>query len=124
MSNQPVPPLIPRPRQLHLFPGTVRFEGDSHIRSEIDPKLGAEAYMLTIDGNGVTVSGGDEAGLFYARQTLRQLLPASEAGPLDPIDASGVELPHLHIEDQPEFSWRGFMLDAARHFLPVEFVLK
>ena len=124
MSNQPTPALIPQPRQLHVFPGTFRFGGESDIRSELDPKLGAEGYMLTIDGNGVAISAGDDAGLFYARQTLRQLLPPDSAGPLDPIDASGVDLPHLHVEDEPEYPWRGFMLDSARHFLPAEFVLK
>jgi hexosaminidase len=124
MSSQSVPSLIPQPRQFHVFPGTFRFADESGIRSSIDPQLGAEAYMLTIDGNGVDISGGDEAGLFYARQTLRQLLPPSGAGPLDPLDASGVDLPHLHIEDRPEYEWRGFMLDSARHFMPVPFVLK
>jgi hexosaminidase len=124
MLNQPAPAFIPQPRQFHLFPGTFRFSGESDIRSAIDPTLGPEAYMLTIDGNGVAISGGDAAGVFYARQTLRQLLPPSAAGPLDPIDAAGVDLPHLHVEDRPEYEWRGFMLDAARHFLPVEFVHK
>ncbi|MFC0678496.1 beta-N-acetylhexosaminidase [Lysobacter korlensis] len=124
MSNQPAPALIPQPRQLHLFPGTFRFEGESDIRSGIDPQLGAEEYMLTIDGNGVAISGGDDAGVFYARQTLRQLLPPTASGPLDPIDARGVDLPHVHIEDRPEYPWRGFMLDVARHFLPAGFVLK
>src|SRR3712207_1229753 len=112
MPNQPAPALIPQPRQSHVFPGTFRFSGESDIRSAIDPQLGAEEYMLTIDGNGVEISGGDEAGVFYARQTLRQLLPPSSAGPLDPIDESGVDLPHLHVEDRPEYEWRGFMLDT------------
>jgi hexosaminidase len=124
MSSQPAPALIPQPRQFHVFPGTVRFSGESGVRSVIDPQLGAEAYMLTVDGNGVQISGGSDAGVFYARQTLRQLLPPSGAGPLDPIEASGVDLPHLHIEDRPEYEWRGFMLDVARHFLPAEFVQK
>jgi hexosaminidase len=124
MPNQSVPALIPLPRQFHVFPGTFRFTGESDIRFSIDPQLGPEAYMLTIDGNGVEISGGDEAGVFYARQTLRQLLPPSGGDPLAPIEAAGVDLQHIHVEDKPEYEWRGFMLDSARHFLPAPFVRK
>jgi hexosaminidase len=50
--------------------------------------------------------------LFYATQTLRQLLP---------LDSSGtVSLPALSIRDVPRFEWRGAMLDVARHFFGVE----
>ena len=50
-------------------------------------------------------------GLFYAMQTLRQLIPSSEKG----ADAA-VELQALNITDSPRFTWRGLHLDVSRHF--------
>src|SRR6185503_6780096 len=52
------------------------------------------------------------AGLFYAVQTLRQLMPA--------IPAEKLTLPAVSIRDIPRFEWRGAMLDVARHFFGVE----
>ena len=34
------------------------------------------------------------------------------------------DLPCVSIKDQPRFAYRGFMLDACRHFIPVEDVKK
>lgn len=34
--------------------------------------------------------------------------------------AGGYTLPCLNITDEPRFSYRGFMLDVARHFFSVE----
>jgi hexosaminidase len=123
MPNHVAPALIPHPRNLHRSPGMFRFTGESDIRASVDAALPDEAYTLQIDPTGVTIRGGDEAGLFYARQTLRQLLPTTSAGPLDPLTGEA-DLPHLTITDAPEYPWRGFMLDVARHFLPAGFVLK
>src|SRR5690606_4527268 len=39
-----------------------------------DAELGAEAYELTSDSEGVTVTAATRAGLFYGAQTLLQLL--------------------------------------------------
>ena len=70
----------------------------------------AESYTLTADGSGVSVVGGDEAGLFYGVQTLVQLLGASPT------------IPATAIDDAPRFGYRGVMLDVARHFFDVDTV--
>jgi hexosaminidase len=74
-------------------------------------QLGGEGYYLRIAPDGVLVEAPAPAGLFYAVQTLRQLLAFSAAGPV---------LPAGEIVDYPRFAWRGAMLDVARHFFGVE----
>ena len=78
---------------------------------EDEPGLDAEGYELISGPSGVLVRANRPAGLFWGAQTLRQLLPAR--GGL-PAEVAGVR-----IKDVPRFSWRGLMLDVARHFFGV-----
>jgi hexosaminidase len=56
--------------------------------------------------------------LFWAVQTIRQLLPPSiEAAAARP---GPWRIPAATIRDFPRFEWRGAMLDVARHFFGVE----
>jgi hexosaminidase len=75
--------------------------------------LGVEGYTLRITTDQVQISAAAPAGLFYAVQTLRQLLP-----PGAPV--AEMALPVGEIVDYPRFAWRGAMLDVARHFFSVE----
>ena len=74
-------------------------------------RLGNEGYLLDVTGSGIKASAATDAGLFYARQTLAQI--TSEKG-----------VRRVMIEDRPRFSYRGFHLDASRHFWPKEEVEK
>ncbi|MDQ3083096.1 MAG: beta-N-acetylhexosaminidase [Gemmatimonadota bacterium] len=89
-----------------------------HLR--IDPTniaAGAEGYELTITPDAVTIVAGKPAGLFYAVQTVRQLLPVSIEHPA--ALKRRLTLPAGRIVDAPRFEWRGMMLDVSRHFLGV-----
>jgi hexosaminidase len=77
-------------------------------------RLGREGYCLEVKPQGVSLSAFAPAGLFYAVQTLRQLLPLSGER----------VIPCLDIEDMPRFAWRGALLDTCRHFFSVEYVLR
>lgn len=88
-------------------PGTARPAGG--IALLLDPAYDAEAYAVEVDGAGVTIRAGGGAGLFWAVQTLRQLMPVT--GP--------IVLPGVRITDRPRFAYRGVMLDVARHFVDV-----
>jgi hexosaminidase len=83
-----------------------------------DQELGAEEYLLTIEEQGASLQANQPAGLFYGVQTLRQLLPAViESSTLQP---GPWRLPAGQIRDWPRFTWRGAMLDVARHFFSVQ----
>ncbi len=85
--------------------------------------LGDEGYSLTVTPSQVTARAAQPAGLFYAAQSLRQLLPP-EIFSATPVEGIAWTLPCVEIEDVPRFGWRGAMLDVCRHFMPKEFVLR
>ena len=71
-----------------------------------DKDLDSEAYHLVVDQNKIEIKGG-EAGVFYAFQTLLQLIEENDGK---------LTVPVLSIEDKPEFGYRGLMIDVSRHF--------
>lgn len=97
--------------------GTVTFEIDKSVK-------GAEAYTLEVSGDKVTARASTSDGLYYAAQTLLQLLPPQvENGTLVTTPVQW-QIPCVRIEDYPRFAYRGVMLDPCRHFLPVDAVKK
>ncbi len=90
--------------------------GDIVLSLAGDSALGSEGYRLDVAPDGVQIRAVAPAGLFYGVQTLRQLLPPW-------IESSEVQpgpwtVPAVHITDHPRYSYRGVMLDIARHFEP------
>lgn len=108
--------LCPQPKKLELKKGYYRFPvGEKpEIFSEITAMLAQkECYRIEIDEKGVHVQASDKAGLFYAEQTLNQLM----------LNYRGC-LPYLYIYDEPDYSYRGFMIDSCRHFFSVDEIKK
>ena len=81
--------------------------------------LGAEGYALDATPEGVRIAAPTQAGAFYGAQTLLQLLPP-QIFATNLVKADWTIPWAVHIEDQPRFQWRGFMLDCARHFFSKE----
>src|SRR5437868_1154862 len=75
-----------------------------------------ERYTIKVTTDRLSISGGDEAGAFYALQSIFQLIPASTT--------NEISIPSLGIDDVPRFPYRGMHLDVGRHFMPVSFVKK
>lgn len=88
-----------------------------------DDTLAPEAYRLTVTPEGVTIWSADDAGAGWAVQTLLQLLPVHIHGP-GPMEPSSLVVPAVDITDAPAHGWRGSHIDVARHFLPLDGLLK
>jgi len=91
-------------------------EGTLSIQVEREGRLVLgedEGYALTIDSRGINLKAVTDLGALHGLETLLQLLSA---------DTSGYYFPAVHIEDAPRFPWRGLMVDASRHFMPVEVI--
>jgi hexosaminidase len=103
--------------------GASLLPGAGGIRLRIDPGGPAEGYALEITTTGVDIAGGSAAGVFYGAQSLRQLLPPATLRRAR-VASGPWELPARLIVDEPRFTWRGVLLDVARHFMPLPDVLR
>jgi hypothetical protein len=66
-----------------------------------------QGYRIIIKPSHISLIAKTPQGLFYAVQTLKQLLRKY-----------GENLPAVFIEDKPDFETRGFMLDISRDRVP------
>jgi hexosaminidase len=78
--------------------------------------LGAEGYELTTAPDSVVIRAPAQGGTFYGVQSLLQLLPPAIYSPTIVTNVPWVA-PCVYIKDYPAYSWRGAMLDPARHFI-------
>jgi hypothetical protein len=73
-----IQPLLPQPKQITYTEGTcqvAKAEIITHIQSPIanNPSpIAKEGYTMTITPTTITIEASDEAGIFYAKQTLKQ----------------------------------------------------
>jgi hexosaminidase len=86
--------------------------GDITLRIKGNKKANAEGYTLTITADGVTIEGPTAAGVRHGAMTLLQLTEQSPALPI------GV------AQDYPDYAIRGFMLDAGRKFIPMDYLYR
>ena len=93
---------------------------DLILYDTVNPELGDEGYLLEVRSTGVRLSANTEIGIFYAYQTLVQMLPTDASHTV----YRAVTLPECTILDYPRFEWRGVHLDVSRHFFPVKFIKK
>lgn len=114
-----------RERELKGFTNRIEFKIGSgtglksgNELTRVTPKEGIEgAYSLKVMGRSIVLSGHDAPGLFYAMQTLIQLLP-----PKPVAAASALAIGQIEVEDYPRFEYRGMHLDVVRHIYSVEYI--
>lgn len=70
-----------------------------------------ESYLISVSRRGVLLAAKDDAGLYYAVQTLRQLVRPAEGG---------IALPGGVIRDWPELRFRGLSVDLGQGAVPTE----
>jgi N-acetyl-beta-hexosaminidase len=63
-----------------------------------------EAYQLDVTTAGIKLTARSSAGIFYAVQTLVQLVEFQQGKPVFPL---------VHIEDWPAMAYRGTMVDMS-----------
>ncbi len=134
-------PLVPLPAQItdgdgssyyETYAGTVMPSNDPRIgdaqryllqqlpdlvlplQFEFSDELTEGAYAIDFGDGEIEVKAGTREGMLNAAKTLVQVLHFSGA------DAGAVYISEGSIQDEPRFAYRGFMLDVARHFFPVE----
>ena len=127
VADASVQALIPMPREMKLTGGSVALAAANSPKVEVVASIPPEGYELSITKDGVTIRHSDDAGLFYAKMTLRQLTDgrAVSMKPSTPAASSMPPyqtLPCLEIKDSPAFRWRGVLLDDSRHFFGKEVV--
>jgi hexosaminidase len=88
-----------------------------HLQLLRDAHLAAEHYKLYLDSSVglIDVVFADAQGLQHSLVTLRQIF--SPRGQVCPH-----KLAHLEITDGPQYSWRGLMVDVARHYIPLPMI--
>jgi hexosaminidase len=72
-----------------------------------------ESYRLDITPESARLTARTVAGALAGLATFVQLVVPGPAG---------FQAPAVHVEDKPRFSWRGLMLDASRHWMPIPVV--
>ncbi len=97
--NGGTPPILCRAEAGKPHPGGILLATDGH--------LAEQEYRLAIKPSRISILGGDEAGVFYGVQTLRQI-----------IRTEGHNLPCLTIRDRPDYPVRGFYHDVTRGKVP------
>jgi hexosaminidase len=86
----------------------VRVDHDSKPVQELGED---ESYVLEVSSNGATITAPNDLGALHGLQTFLQLVS---------ISPDGFVAAAVNIKDTPRFPWRGLMIDAARHFIPLE----
>lgn len=94
------------------------------IRLVIDKQVIApEGYELVVKSNYILLKASTTKGLFYACQTLRQLLPPEIYKTTKSVNQTW-KVSAVDIIDYPRFEWRGMLLDVSRNFFDTDFVKK
>ena len=114
--------LLPQPRKIERLEGEAALPdmpADGTLPDvstwDIEERIDAQAvphtqgYRLKASPEGIRIEAADQAGAFYARQTLRQLAAQF---------ADRGKLPSVRIEDWADFPARGVMLDISRDKVP------
>lgn len=87
-------------------------DGDIVLTLKPNRRAAAEAYTVDVTKKGITVTAPTAEGARWGAMTLSQM---ADAAP---------EIPMGHIADAPIYSYRGFMIDAGRKYIPIDYLYR
>lgn len=99
-------------------------DGTADITIAENTAVAQEGYIMDITADGVAIQASSADGVYYALQSLMRLLPPNVILGKEGEAGLTYALPVARLEDEPRFSYRGFMLDVSRHFFTIEQVKK
>lgn len=136
--------IIPMPQSLNQIPGTSSFSTTLAVKnaSELNQSLSSsatftfvlcqqtcdlniskstqlknpEAYGLIIKNDKIEIQANTKVAQFYAIKTLEQLLASKSK--------NRIAFKNVEIIDEPQFAYRGSMLDLSRSFFNKDYILK
>jgi len=85
--------------------------------SQLPLNNGAGSYKITMTSDNIMITAPDPSGLFYATQTLQQMIFQKSE-----LQNTPIVLPCVNVIDKPMFAHRGLLLDCCRHFMSKDFV--
>jgi hexosaminidase len=97
---------------------TITLVPPSTIKNKLKDEEVDESYKLNIDSNYINITTPSASGASNALSTLSQLFRWD-----NDISTLVTDVVPLSISDEPLYSWRGLMIDTARHFIPVNDIL-
>lgn len=97
--------------------GSERLEG-GHFCLHAAPSLEREEYRILVEPFGALLEASSPEGMAHAVHSALQLFPPAIFSPSPRIGIAWT-MATARIHDRPACAWRGFMLDCARHFIPV-----
>ena len=106
--SEMVHPLLPQPKQMEYAEGVCEV-ANAELEIRTDANMVKEGYTMIISPDKITIEAGDEAGVFYAKQTLKQW---------------GEVIPCGRVTDYPDLHHRGIMLDVVRNYYPVDSIFR
>ena len=93
----------------------MRFEDPHGNQSKAVGARQPGSYQLKITPEAAVITAGDVTGFLYGIISLMQLGAHAQDGHQGQ-GTEGLNIPCWQIKDQPEYNWRGLMLDESRHF--------
>ena len=106
--SEMVHPLLPQPKQMEYAEGVCEV-ANAELEIRTDANMVKEGYTMLITCDKIIIEAGDEAGVFYAKQTLKQW---------------GEVIPCGRVTDYPDLHHRGIMLDVVRNYYPVDSIFR
>lgn len=101
-------PFFPQPKQVVYGTDTCMIDQAVVTVREVADMV-SEGYAISFTRDTIYVDASSEAGVFYAKQTLKQMVRATTI---------------KQIVDYPDMPHRGIMLDVVRNFYPVDSIMR